>query len=38
MVSLKVNGTRDPTGVENISIVHHFFNEDTKVGTEQWHI
>jgi len=32
--TLKVDGTRDPTGVENISIVLRFC-EDTKVVTER---
>ena len=29
--TLNVDGTRDPTGVENVSIVLRFFNEDVKV-------
>jgi len=33
--TLKADGTRDSTGVENISIVLRFFNEDTKVVTER---
>jgi len=33
--TLKVDGTRDPTGVENIPIVLRFFDEDTKVVTER---
>jgi len=32
--TLKVYSTRDPTCVENISIVLRFFNEDTKVATD----
>jgi len=33
--TLQVYGIRDPTGVENISIVLCFFNEDTKVVTKR---
>jgi len=33
--TLKVDGTRDPTGVENVSILFCFFNEDTKVVAER---
>ena len=33
--TLKVDGTRDPTGVENVSIVLRSFNEDTEVVTER---
>jgi len=33
--TLKVDGTRDSTGVENISIVLRFLNEDTKVVAER---
>ena len=33
--TLKVSGTLDPTGMENISRVLRFFNENTKVVTER---
>ncbi|KAK0154034.1 hypothetical protein N1851_003883 [Merluccius polli] len=33
--TLKVDGIRDPTGTENVSIVIRFFNEDTLAITER---
>ncbi|KAK0146072.1 hypothetical protein N1851_014666 [Merluccius polli] len=32
---LKVDGTRDPNGTENVSIVIRFFNQDTLAITER---
>lgn len=32
---LKVDGTRDCTGMENVSIIIHFFNEDMLAITER---